>query len=86
MHFGDFLVSWGGGQKLWTRKIIYRKIFLRRNHMLTTAKVKQGRWVYEGGELEHIRKVLWAVTVCLGITVTACEDRYRVVYTITLLR
>lgn len=54
--------------------------------MLTMAKVKQGRWVYEGGELEHIRKVLWAVTVCLSITVTACEDRYRVVHTITLLR
>ena len=53
--------------------------------MLTTVKVKQGRWVYEGGELEHIPRVLWAVTVCLGITVTACEDRYRVVYTITLL-
>jgi hypothetical protein len=46
--------------------------------MLTTAKVKRGRWVYEGGELEHSRKVLQAVIVCLGITVTAGEDRHRV--------
>jgi hypothetical protein len=46
--------------------------------MLTMAKAKRGRWVYEGGELEHIRKVLWAVTACLGIAVMACEDRYRV--------
>jgi hypothetical protein len=26
--------------------------------MLTTAEVKQGRWVYEGGELEHNSKSL----------------------------
>jgi hypothetical protein len=58
MHFGEFFVSWGGGQKNLTRKIIYRKIFLRWNHMLTTAKVKRSRWVYEGGELEHSREVL----------------------------
>jgi hypothetical protein len=78
MHFGEFLISWGGGQKSLTRKIIYRKILLRQNHMLTMAKAKRGRWVYEGGELEHIRKVLWAVTACLGIAGMACEDRYRV--------
>jgi hypothetical protein len=24
--------------------------------MLTTAKVKRGRWVYEGGELEQVEK------------------------------
>jgi len=41
-----------------TRKMIYRKIFLRQNHMLTTAEVKRGRWVYEGGELEHDSKNL----------------------------
>jgi len=56
MHFGEFFVSWGGGQKILTRKIIYRKIFLSYNHMLTTAKVKWGRWVYEGGELEQVEK------------------------------
>jgi hypothetical protein len=26
--------------------------------MLTTAEVKRGRWVYEGGELEHDSKSL----------------------------
>jgi hypothetical protein len=46
--------------------------------MLTIAEAKRGRWVYEGGALEHIRKVLWAITVCLGITIVAREDRYRV--------
>jgi hypothetical protein len=58
MHFREIFVSRGGGQKILTRKIIYRKIFLRQNHMLTTAEVKQGRWVYEGGELEHNSKSL----------------------------
>jgi hypothetical protein len=58
MHFGEFFVSGGGGRKNLTRKIIYRKIFLRWNYMLTTAKGKRSRWVYEGGELEHSREVL----------------------------
>jgi hypothetical protein len=56
--FGKFLLAGGGGQRFLTRKIIYRKIFLRQNHMLTTAEVKRGRWVYEGGELEHNSKSL----------------------------
>jgi hypothetical protein len=55
---GNFLLAGGGGQKILTRKMIYRKIFLSYNRMLTTAKGKRGRWVYEGGELEHSRKVL----------------------------
>jgi hypothetical protein len=48
----------GGGQKLLTRKIIYRKIISNQNHMLTTFEVKRGRWVYEGGELERDSKSL----------------------------
>jgi hypothetical protein len=58
MHFREIFVSRGGGRKFLTRKMIYRKIFLRQNHMLTTAEVKRGRWVYEGGELEHDSKNL----------------------------
>jgi len=58
MHFREIFVSRGGGQKILTRKMIYRKIFLRQNHILTTAEVKRGRWVYEGGELEHDSKNL----------------------------
>ena len=50
MHFRQIFVSRGGGRKFLTRKIIYRKIFLRQNRMLTSADAKRGRWVYEGGE------------------------------------
>lgn len=58
MHFREIFVSREGGQKILTRKIIYRKIFLYQNHILRTAEVKRGRWVYEGGELEHNSKNL----------------------------
>lgn len=40
----------GGGRELLPRKIIYRKIFVRQNHMRMGKLPKQGRWVYEGGE------------------------------------
>jgi hypothetical protein len=58
MLFRELFVWWGGGRKFLARKIIYRKIISYQNHMLTTFEVKQGRWVYEGGELERELKSL----------------------------
>jgi hypothetical protein len=56
MHFRKIFIRRGGGRKFLTRKIIYRKIFSYQNHMLTMFKAKQGRWVYEEGELEQDSK------------------------------
>lgn len=52
LQFATKFVRRGGGLKIFARKIIYRKIILYQNHMLTSSEAKRGRWVYERGGLE----------------------------------
>jgi hypothetical protein len=53
--------------------------------MLTMFEAKRGRWVYEGGELEQdSRKILEAITVCLGITIIVNKDYYGALCTIVI--
>jgi hypothetical protein len=67
MRKREFFISRGGGQKILARKTICRKIFLYQNHMRTTCRAKRGRWVYEGGGLEQLRKVLEVVSLLIGV-------------------
>jgi hypothetical protein len=57
-QFGSKRMCRGGGPKIFARKIIYRKMNLHKNHMLTCFKAKQGRWVDEGGEPELDSEIL----------------------------